>query len=485
MNCLPCFTSSISDEEDEGKLPVAQVQAPLLSETDNGDIAAKAFTFREMAVATKNFRQESVLFDDGFGRVFKGTLKSTGEVVAVKQLDRNGISGNKEFLDEVKTLSPLKHPNLINLIGYCADGEQRLLVYEHMPLGSLETHLLDRPAENSPLDWITRMKIATGAAEEYARTGELTMKSDIYSFGVVLLELITGRRAIDPNRPANEQNLVTWAQPIFRDPKRFPEMADPFLNDKFSVKSLNQAVGVAAMCLQEEPMVRPYITDVVAALSFLEFDAKDPPAPAVSADEESFKENNESECSRYSDEDDNDHIDSRHDINSSEHEDNDNISETHDNDHHSISLDEEEDNNNINETDDEITNSSMNDEDEETALTIEFDHEHSPSENLTEEEYSGDEEYDDAENEPKSIKSTNSKKAKMMELSEDESIYSSGSLRSSSSSKKDEITAKKSTNKTVQRVKSKLKSNLRHAGPKKIKNRWRKAKTVLHNKPKK
>ncbi|GFS46021.1 protein kinase superfamily protein [Actinidia rufa] len=100
---------------------------------DNKNIAAKNFTFRELAAATKNFRQECLLGEGGFGRVYKGTLQSSGQIVAVKQLDRNGMQGNKEFLVEVLVLSLLHHPNLVNLIGCCADGDQRLLVYEYMP----------------------------------------------------------------------------------------------------------------------------------------------------------------------------------------------------------------------------------------------------------------------------------------------------------------------------------------------------------------
>ncbi|KAI7751792.1 hypothetical protein M8C21_012759 [Ambrosia artemisiifolia] len=166
-------------------------------------------------------------------------------------------------------LSLLHHPNLVSLIGYCADGDQRLLVYEYMSAGSLEDHLLGK----APLPWFTRMKIALDAAKgleylhdkanppviyrdlkssnilldqdfnvklsdfglakigpvgdkshvstrvmgtygycapEYQRTGQLTVKSDVYSFGVVLLELITGRRAIDTTRRDKDQNLVCW-----------------------------------------------------------------------------------------------------------------------------------------------------------------------------------------------------------------------------------------------------------------------------------
>ncbi|GFP90101.1 serine/threonine-protein kinase at3g07070 [Phtheirospermum japonicum] len=117
-------------------------------------------------------------------------------------------------------------------------------------------------------------------APEYETHGELTLKSDVYSFGVVLLELITGRRAMDTSQPTDDQNLVSWAQPIFRDPSKFPDMADPLLRKQFPVTSLNQAVGVAAMCLQEEPTARPLISDISAALSFLAMAPPEAPIPA-------------------------------------------------------------------------------------------------------------------------------------------------------------------------------------------------------------
>ncbi|XP_020111719.1 serine/threonine-protein kinase PBS1-like isoform X1 [Ananas comosus] len=312
MGCFPCFDSreeeqlnpksggcgvgGVEEEAKSGERPMIPPQIEKLSSgTDilkirsnlglkrepsgqkdgsGVNISAQTFTFRELTAATKNFRQECFLGEGGFGRVYKGRLESTGQIVAIKQLDRNGLQGNREFLVEVLMLSLLHHPNLVNLIGYCADGDQRLLVYEYMPLGSLEDHLHDLPLDKEPLDWNTRMKIAAGAARgleylhdkanppviyrdfkssnilldegfhpklsdfglaklgpvgdkshvstrvmgtygycapEYAMTGQLTVKSDVYSFGVVLLELITGRKAIDSTRPHGEQNLVSWA----------------------------------------------------------------------------------------------------------------------------------------------------------------------------------------------------------------------------------------------------------------------------------
>ncbi|CAI0437159.1 unnamed protein product [Linum tenue] len=270
--------------------------------------------------------------EGGFGRVYKGQLEDKVVVVAVKQLDRNGFQGNREFLVEVLMLSLLHHSNLVNLIGYCADGDQRILVYEYLANGSLEDHLLDLPEGKAPLDWNTRMKIAAGAAKgleylhetadppviyrdfkasnilldaefnpklsdfglaklgptgdkthvstrvmgtygycapEYALTGQLTSKSDVYSFGVVFLEIITGRRVIDNSRPTEEQNLVTWASPLLKDRKKFDLLADPLLEGKYHQKGLHQALAVAAMCLQEEDSTRPLMSDVVTALEYL------------------------------------------------------------------------------------------------------------------------------------------------------------------------------------------------------------------------
>ncbi|KAJ6889665.1 serine/threonine-protein kinase PBL27-like [Populus alba x Populus x berolinensis] len=238
-------------------------------------------------------------------------------------------------------LSLLHHPNLVNLIGYCADGDQRLLVYEFMPLGSLEDHLHDLPPDKEPLDWNTRMKIAAGAAKgleylhdkanppviyrdlkssnilldegyhpklsdfglaklgpvgdkthvstrvmgtygycapEYAMTGQLTLKSDVYSFGVVFLEFITGRKAIDNTRAPGEHNLVAWARPLFKDRRKFPKMADPLLQGRYPMRGLYQALAVAAMCLQEQAATRPLIGDVVTALTYLASQTYDPNA---------------------------------------------------------------------------------------------------------------------------------------------------------------------------------------------------------------
>ncbi|KAJ8509667.1 hypothetical protein OPV22_000101 [Ensete ventricosum] len=294
MGCFCCFNSSDVQEEEqpteeedgrEGNALASLVNnlaiesgtqkhisvAEELLRIGNGNNSTRVFTFDELSAATNNFKAECLLGEGGFGRVYKGHLEDTNQDIAVKQLQRNGLQGNREFLVEVLMLSLLHHPNLVNLIGYCADGDQRILVYECMHLGSLEDHLLDLSSNKKPLDWSTRMKIAEGAARGL-------------DYGVVFLEIITGRRAIDTSRPSNEQNLVQWAEPLFKDKKRFVEMADPLLEGNYPLKGLYQALAVAAMCLQEEASNRPLISDVVTALEYL----SSPPNEASQSSKESI-----------------------------------------------------------------------------------------------------------------------------------------------------------------------------------------------------
>ncbi|KAJ3701895.1 hypothetical protein LUZ61_005600 [Rhynchospora tenuis] len=295
----------------------------------------RKFTFQELKSATRNFRPESLLGEGGFGCVFKGWIEEngtapvkpgTGLTVAVKTLNHDGLQGHKEWVAEVNFLGNLQHPNLVKLIGYCIEDDQRLLVYEFMPRGSLENHLFRR---SMPLPWATRMKIALGAAKglaflheeaerpviyrdfktsnilldteynaklsdfglakdgpegdkthvstrvmgtygyaapEYVMTGHLTSKSDVYSFGVVLLEMMTGRRSMDKNRPNGEHNLVEWARPHLGERRRFYRLIDPRLEGNFSIKGAQKAAQLAHACLSRDPKARPLMSQVVEAL---------------------------------------------------------------------------------------------------------------------------------------------------------------------------------------------------------------------------
>ncbi|KAK2418059.1 Protein kinase superfamily protein [Trifolium repens] len=235
---------------------------------NNEHIAAQTFSFRELAIATRNFRAECLLGEGGFGRVYKGHLESINQAVAIKQLDRNGLQGNREFLVEVLMLSLLHHPNLVNLIGYCADGDQRLLVYEYMSLGSLEDHLHDLSPSKKRLDWNMRMKIAAGAAKGLEYLHDKANPPVIYR-DLKCSNILLGRKAIDNSKSAAEQNLVAWARPLFKDRRKFSQMADPMLQGQYPSRGLYQALAVAAMCVQEQANMRPVIADVVTALSYL------------------------------------------------------------------------------------------------------------------------------------------------------------------------------------------------------------------------
>ncbi|XP_050237649.1 serine/threonine-protein kinase PBL34-like isoform X1 [Mercurialis annua] len=295
----------------------------------------RKFTFNDLKLATRNFRPESLLGEGGFGCVFKGWIEEngtapvkpgTGLTVAVKTLNHDGLQGHKEWLAEVNYLGDLVHPNLVKLIGYCIEDDQRLLVYEFMPRGSLENHLFRR---SLPLPWSIRMKIALGAAKglaflheeaerpviyrdfktsnilldadynaklsdfglakdgpegdkthvstrvmgtygyaapEYVMTGHLTSRSDVYSFGVVLLEMLTGRRSMDKNRPIGEHNLVEWARPHLGERRRFYRLIDPRLEGHFSIKGAQKAAQLAAHCLSRDPKTRPLMSEVVEVL---------------------------------------------------------------------------------------------------------------------------------------------------------------------------------------------------------------------------
>ncbi|XP_020164889.1 probable serine/threonine-protein kinase PBL21 isoform X2 [Aegilops tauschii subsp. strangulata] len=298
---------------------------------DVGSGCAHSFTFKDLLVATGYFNEGNFIGEGGFGKVYKGKIsKTNSQMVAVKQLARESVQGRKEFLVEVLMLTVLSHPNLVSLVGFCAQGDERLLVYEYMPFGSLESHLFDVPHGKPPLDWNTRVKIAVGVAEglsylhnvadppiiyrdmkaanilldedfspklsdfglakvgpvgdrthvstrvmgtygycapDYVVSGKLTMKSDIYSFGVLLLELITGRRIYDASRPKPEQSLLTWSRPFMHDKRKFHRLADPALRGSYPPSALNQLVVISIMCLQDQPHVRPIMADVAIGLN--------------------------------------------------------------------------------------------------------------------------------------------------------------------------------------------------------------------------
>lgn len=308
--------------------------SPVTSATDGG---LHQFSYSDLKASTRNFRSDSLLGEGGFGSVFKGyideqtftpTRPGQGIVIAVKKLNLEGHQGHTEWLTELYYLGALHHPNLVKLVGFCAEDDHRLLVYEFLARGSLENHLFRKGNHHQALSWVIRIKIAidaarglaflhnaktpviyrdfktsnilldlhfnaklsdfglakdgpTGdkthvstrvmgtygyAAPEYVATGRLTAKSDVYSFGVVLLEMLTGRRVVDKNRPGGEQNLVEWAEPYLSDKRKVLRIIDQKLAGQYSLKGARTAAGVARHCLNQDAKIRPTMKQVVHSL---------------------------------------------------------------------------------------------------------------------------------------------------------------------------------------------------------------------------
>ncbi|KAK1296866.1 Serine/threonine-protein kinase PBS1 [Acorus calamus] len=266
-------SKSIDQNDNWNHKPMEDWQSKDQSPSPKRRIRSMVFTLKEMRDATCSFSEVNFLGKGGFGRVYKGKLKN-GEVVAIKKMEipqSRKADGEREFRVEVDILSRLDHPNLVSLIGYCADGTHRFLVYEFMDNGNLQDHL--NGIVDAKMDWHSRLKVALGAAKglaylhstsgvgipivhrdfkstnillskdfeakisdfglaklmpdgqedyatsrilgtfgyfdpEYTSTGKLTLQSDVYAFGVVLLELLTGRKALDLNQGPMDQNLV-------------------------------------------------------------------------------------------------------------------------------------------------------------------------------------------------------------------------------------------------------------------------------------
>lgn len=290
---------------------------------------AQMFTYEELEKATGGFKEESQVGKGSFSCVFKGVLKD-GTVVAVKRsivVSSDMKKNSKEFRTELDLLSRLNHAHLLNLLGYCEEGGERLLVYEFMAHGSLYQHLHGKdPSLKEQLDWVRRVTIAVQAARgieylhgyacppvihrdikssnilideehnarvsdfglsllgptdsssplselpagtlgyldpEYYRLHYLTTKSDVYSFGVLLLEILSGRKAIDMQY--EEGNIVEWAVPLIKA-EDISAVLDPALKPPSDLEALKKIAAVACKCVRMRGKDRPSMDKVTTAL---------------------------------------------------------------------------------------------------------------------------------------------------------------------------------------------------------------------------
>ncbi|KAJ6762811.1 hypothetical protein OIU79_023535 [Salix purpurea] len=278
------------------------------------------FTFAELKMATNNFNHENLIGKGGFAEVYKGCLPD-GKLVAVKQLTKGTLDDKTAgFLNELGIIAHVDHPNTAKLLGCGIDGGMHL-VFELSPLGSLGSALHGSQVK---LDWSKRYKIALGAADgllylhencrrriihrdikadnilltenfepqicdfglakwlptqwthhnvskfegtfgyfapEYYMHGIVDEKTDIYAFGVLLLELITGRRPVNHL----QQSLVIWAKPLL-DNNNTKELADPSLGGNYDLEEMDRVVLTASLCIEQSPVLRPRMSQVVILL---------------------------------------------------------------------------------------------------------------------------------------------------------------------------------------------------------------------------
>ncbi|KAK6922729.1 Serine-threonine/tyrosine-protein kinase, catalytic domain [Dillenia turbinata] len=212
------------------------------------------FTYEDLANATNGFAQSNLLGQGGFGYVHKGVLPN-GKEVAVKSLKTGSGQGEREFQAEVEIISRVHHRHLVSLVGYCIAGGQRMLVYEFVPNKTLEYHL--HGADCPTMDFASRL--------QYASSGKLTEKSDVFSFGVMLLELITGRRPVDTTNRMMEDSLVDWARPLMKDDNvNYDELVDPRLGDDYNRQEMARMIACAAASIRHSARRRPKMSQKLA-----------------------------------------------------------------------------------------------------------------------------------------------------------------------------------------------------------------------------
>ncbi|KAL0663642.1 hypothetical protein Bca4012_100479 [Brassica carinata] len=253
----------------------------------------KMFSLADLKTATKNFRPESMIGEGGFGQVFKGWLEEktlapsragVGIPVAVKKSNPDSAQGLHEWQAKGEALT---WDTRLKIAIEAAQGltflhnSEKSVIYRDFKASNI---LLDSNfhaklsdfglAKNGPINGFshvtTRVMGTQGyAAPEYMATGHLYVRSDVYGFGVVLLELLTGLRTLDPTRPSAQQNLVEWAKPALTQKKKIQKMMDPRLEHKYPIMAVTRTAALILRCLEADPKNRPPMDDVLRELEIV------------------------------------------------------------------------------------------------------------------------------------------------------------------------------------------------------------------------
>ncbi|XP_061376550.1 cysteine-rich receptor-like protein kinase 10 isoform X6 [Gastrolobium bilobum] len=262
------------------------------------DVESLQFDLATVEAATNSFADENKIGQGGFGVVYKGILPN-GQEIAVKRLSVTSLQGTIEFMNEAILVAKLQHRNLVRLLGFCLEGQEKMLIYEYIPNKSLDRFLFD-PVKQRELDWSRRYKIIVdenmnpkisdfGMAKifqadqtqvntgrivgtygymspEYAMRGQFSVKSDVFSFGVLVLEIVSGKKNTDFCQTKHADDLLSYAWKNWTEQTPL-ELLDPTLRGSYSRNEVIRCIHIGLLCIQENPSDRPSMATISLMLN--------------------------------------------------------------------------------------------------------------------------------------------------------------------------------------------------------------------------